>query len=98
MIGLTPSQNPATTGVPLEAAPSTDQGFGRVTLITSLPLSGASTLNLQVGSPAAHMCQCWLLQVVAGCYCVSIRTEHAVLGHGHALVMGMASKACLPCC
>ncbi len=50
MIGLTPSQNPATNGVPLEAAPSTDQGFGRVTLNTSLPLGGASALNLQVGT------------------------------------------------
>ena len=82
MIGLVPSQNPATNGVPLEAAPSTDQGFGRVTLNTSLPLGGTSALNLQVGPSATIVKHLQHLCASAGgsnWHCVSMGEEHATL-------------------
>lgn len=47
MTGLTPDQDPTKDGVPLDPPPSTRQGFGRMQLGASLPLSGSST-NMQV--------------------------------------------------
>ena len=50
MTGLTPDQDPAQNGVPLDAPPSIRQGFGRLQLNSSLPLSGVNSpagLNLQ---------------------------------------------------
>ena len=47
MTGLTPDQDPNKDGVPLDAPPSTRQGFGRMQLSNSLPLSSGS-LHMQV--------------------------------------------------
>lgn len=51
MNGLTPDQDPAQNGVPLDAPPSIRQGFGRLQLNTSLPLYGVTNgLSLQASS------------------------------------------------
>ncbi|DBA90044.1 TPA: Signal peptide peptidase-like 2A [Trebouxia sp. C0005] len=47
MTGLTPDEDPTKNGVPLDPPPSTRQGFGRMQLGASLPLSGSST-SMQV--------------------------------------------------
>ena len=47
MLGLTPDQDPNKDGVPLDPPPSTRQGFGRMQLSNSVPLSSA-TFRLQV--------------------------------------------------
>lgn len=48
MNGLTPDADPAQNGVPLDAAPSIRQGFGRLQLNSSLPLPGINAgFNLQ---------------------------------------------------
>ena len=49
MSGVTPSTNALFDGVPLEQPPSNRQGFGRLQLSNSLPLTGA-TRRLQVGT------------------------------------------------
>lgn len=43
MTGLTPDSDPSKDGVPLDPTPSTRQGFGRMQLGNSLPLSSASS-------------------------------------------------------
>lgn len=51
MNGLTPDQDPAQNGVPLDAPPSIRQGFGRLQLNSSLPLSGLNSgLSLQAST------------------------------------------------
>ncbi len=47
MTGLTPDEDPTKNGVPLDPPPSSRQGFGRMQLGASLPLSGSST-SMQV--------------------------------------------------
>ena len=47
MTGLTPNEDSALNGVPLDPPPSSRQGFGRMQLGASLPLSGSST-SMQV--------------------------------------------------
>ncbi len=47
MTGLTPDEDPTMNGVPLDPPPSSRQGYGRMQLGTSLPLSGG-TLSMQV--------------------------------------------------
>lgn len=47
MLGLTPDQDPNKDGVPLDPPPSTRQGFGRMQLTSSVPLSSAA-FRLQV--------------------------------------------------
>jgi len=47
MTGLTPDEDPTKNGVPLDPPPSSRQGFGRMQLGASLPLSGVST-SMQV--------------------------------------------------
>ena len=49
MSGVTPSADALFDGVPLEQPPSNRQGFGRLQLSNSLPLTGA-TRRLQVGA------------------------------------------------
>ena len=39
MTGLTPDSDPSKDGVPLDMPPSTRQGFGRLQLSNSVPLS-----------------------------------------------------------
>lgn len=47
MLGVSPNSDNSVNSIPLEAAPSTRQGFGRVALDSSLLLP-ASSFNLQV--------------------------------------------------
>ena len=47
MLGVSPNSDKSVYSIPLEDSPSTRQGFGRVALSQTLPLSGAS-FNLQV--------------------------------------------------
>ena len=47
MLGVSPNQDNSVYSIPLEPAPSTRQGFGRVALGRSIPLSGSS-YNIQV--------------------------------------------------
>ena len=56
MTGLTPDEDPTMNGVPLDPPPSSRQGFGRMQLGASLPLSTSSTLSMQV-TPQAHLAQ-----------------------------------------
>lgn len=47
MQGINPNADSSVYSIPIEAAPSTRQGFGRVALGLSLPLAG-SNFQLQV--------------------------------------------------
>ena len=55
MQGVSPNADGSISSIPIEAAPSTRQGFGRVTLGLSLPLAG-SNFKLQVAGrlPGTH--------------------------------------------
>lgn len=48
MLGVSPNVDNSVYSIPIEAAPSTRQGFGRVALSHSLPLA-TSSFKLQVG-------------------------------------------------
>lgn len=48
MLGLTPDQDPAKDGVPLDPPPSTRQGFGRMQLTSSVPLAPSGPFRMQV--------------------------------------------------
>ena len=52
MTGVTPSSDALFDGVPLEQPPSNRQGFGRLQLSNSLPLTGSSR-SLQVSPGSA---------------------------------------------
>lgn len=47
MLGVSPNSDKSVYSIPLEDSPSTCQGFGRVALARSLPVSNSS-FNLQV--------------------------------------------------
>ena len=48
MLGLTPDKDPNKDGVPLDPPPSTRQGFGRMQLSKSVPLSPLGSFRMQV--------------------------------------------------
>ena len=61
MLGLTPDQSPAKDGVPLDPPPSTRQGFGRMQLTSSLPLSSnpPSPFRMQVCASKTYIPAYW---------------------------------------
>lgn len=59
MLGLTPDQDPAKDGVPLDPPPSTRQGFGRMQLSSSLPLPPLGSFSMQVCASKLHIAAYW---------------------------------------
>lgn len=59
MTGLTPDQDPSKDGVPLDPPPSTRQGYGRMQLSNSLPLS-SGTFRMQVCTYHLALASCIL--------------------------------------
>ena len=74
MLGLTPDQSPVKDGVPLDPPPSTRQGFGRMQLTSSLPLSSnpPSPFRMQVYPCKLHIAAyCKPMALVCACIACS---------------------------
>ena len=95
MTGLTPDQDPSKDGVPLDPPPSTRQGYGRMQLSNSLPLSsGSSHLQVCTHGPTLPICctvlffgtQHYVPATIFFCAIFGMRASHQDLKHRQMLL------------